>query len=457
MYRLITFPLVTLLAVGGQAADPQPKPKVVSSQGAILWKAAHLQSQRFDDEVSPFGRIEMDCDAFPQNEGPTRIRWRFQSQSEPEARKGFALLHANMLLEHEGWVQLSTSDCQQYRRAYKGFPDLGAASREAFIYRPKDEAAFKKAVEAIEMLGSRGQGRRAALVSQLFLLVSLDQFSFENGAAEFMVKFRPLLYGSSLDQSVGGGVDVGEIGSYSYSAAKLLDPIMALFKEHRPRLAPGLDAPTPSTTRPEARRENTAAANPKLMTAPPATESPMAEALRQQRRAFEENRKAVKILALPDGGRPRIELVPICVEVQRPNIRTIQFPAAMDQLGSLPTLVLPSKAPAMLRIQAHPQIAYKQANPHLVYLGEGSPQGRRLATSPDQLPMTSDGMGLDRGNLSLCLPEGDSGIWLLFKTMGSFAPGIYALTFPPISGRDARAELPTRDYYLFRVETPASK
>ncbi len=460
MQRLFVVPLCLLFSAVSYCRVPTPNSRVAKakeSRESILWKPVHLQSQRFDDEVSPFGRIEMECDSFPQNEGATRVRWQFQAQSEPEARKGFALLHADMLLKHEGWLRLITSDYQQYLKAYKAFPDLGVASREAFIYRPKDEVTFKKMLGGIEMLGSRSVGRRSALVPQLFLLMTLDKFSFEKGAATFMVKFRPLIYGSSLDQSVGGGVDIGEVGVFSYSSASLLDSLVALFKEHRPRLAPGLDTSASRTSGAGAPREGATAMSPRPLEKAPAAELPMAEVRRQQRMVFEANRKAVKVLALPNGVSAEAEVAPVCVEVQRPDARTIQFPSTMEQMEGLPRLTLPAKALSTIRIQAHHQIAYKQAKPHLVFLGQGNPQGRRLITTPDQLPMTANGMGLDCSNLSLCLSDGDSGIWLLFNTVGTFAPGVYALTFPPISGMDARAELPTRDYYLFRVESPAGK
>jgi hypothetical protein len=215
--------------------------------------------------------------------------------------------------------------------------------------------------------------------------------------------------------------------------------------------------PALKTSASEVPREGKTSVNPNPTDAPPATASPMAEFLRQQRITFESNRKAVKILAQSGGGGSGTEIVPVCIEVQRPDAKTIQFPTAMDQLDALPKVVLPSKALSMIRIQAHPQIAYKQANPHLVFLGEENPQARRLATTADQLPMTPDGRGLDRRTLTLCLPDRDSGIFLNFSTAGTFAPGIYALTFPPISGQGVRADLTVRDYYLFRVEAPTKR
>lgn len=213
---------------GVEARTQEIHRHIGSLEGVYLESTAYEGEVRTDLDVFSEDDIILDADVLVDPR-PTRVAWRVSAESEPEAKAIFKVLELDPILSNFGMVQISNADWAQYRKSYRNFPDLASLSKQALIYRPKDDARFNQLLEKVRFIGDRQRGRLLGMVSQLFVAVEPRAFVFVQGVAKFSVRFSTVLYAGY--GRPGERPEAGPVDEFSRSTKPLIREVREKFLE----------------------------------------------------------------------------------------------------------------------------------------------------------------------------------------------------------------------------------
>lgn len=193
---------------------PRRQANSAPAEDYFLFMAPPKESLRFNDEVASDQGVHFDEDLFPDREGTTRMEWTLIAETVPDAKRLLRETVVEPALKELGFTPVSGKEIREWAARFRGLGGLALTNQDSLLFRAKDSTSFQKAMEGVEVLGNREQGRLSAISSQLFVEIRPEGFRFNRGEAECMVKLSARVYGIANYQ------DSGTIGLFDPTAVR---------------------------------------------------------------------------------------------------------------------------------------------------------------------------------------------------------------------------------------------